>query len=207
VGSRWLAGAFLLALAVPLLEALFPRLELTAGSLAALALLPWLLVALVPRTRASEAPLGALAFVLALALPPLALGAGLDLARGAEPRALALAGGTSLLVLALWCAAAELAAGARSARGAFAAAWLVLVPGLAVLRFALDFVPSRVAESAPSALVFSLDPLVLCHGWGRAGGLAGSVAAPASVALLGAVLVLGLVLALRRTSREAGASP
>ncbi|MSR61065.1 MAG: hypothetical protein EXS08_01285 [Planctomycetes bacterium] len=202
---RWIAVAFLASVAVPLLEGVLPALELARGSLAALALLPWLALASAPRSAAEPGRWRATLYVALCALPPLALGAGLDLARGADGRPLAVACCTGWVLLCLWTAAAECAAKSARARGGFAVAWLVLVPGAAALRVALAWVPLR--EGAPSVggrLLFALDPLVWCHRWARADGR--SALAPGEFALaLGCAAMVLLVVLLRAPSASGGA--
>lgn len=216
---RALATPFLLALLVPCLEsggALLGAEELAPvalarGSLAALALLPWLALSAWPRparedlagsSRASSwrAPF----LVGCLALPPLGLGVGLDLARGADPRALAAAALGAWTVLLLWVGAAERAAAAPRAARVFAVLWLALLPGAAALRLALAWVPARASSgpSGPGAL-FALDPLVWCQRWGREGGLASFAPRELGLALGAALSVFLVVLAL---AREAEAS-
>lgn len=204
MSARGLATLSLLSLVVPVLETLGAG-PLARGSLAALALLPWFLFALVPRSRSAdgEGAWRAAAFVALLALPPLALGAGLDLARGAAPGGLLAATGTALFAFVLWRAANEVAARRESARGTYAALWLALVPGAAALRLALVWVPRRGSGEAPgTGLLYALDPLVWCHRWGREGGLAGPVFMPALVVLIGAALVLAATLASARRGEQ-----
>src|SRR6185503_20438390 len=90
MAARQLAAAFLLSILVPLCEALLPGVPLAGGSHAALAVLPWLVFLPLPgRAHAPEEPAWREAlFGACLALPPLCLGAGIDLARGVEPRVL-----------------------------------------------------------------------------------------------------------------------
>lgn len=204
MASRWLAAAFALALLVPLLEGLVPGLFLAQGSLAALSLLPWLALGPLPRGRAADVG-GARAalYVGCLALPPLALAIGLDLARGAETRALAFTASGAWLVLVLWVAAAEWAVRVPRARRVYSALWLVLVPGAAALRVALSWAPLGRARGgrAPGTdltTAFALDPLVWCHRWARPGGLGAQPALELGLALGAAALVLLTVLALAR---------
>jgi len=204
VTRRWIAVAFLASVAVPLLEGAAPALELAKGSLAALALLPWLALASAPRAKPEPSRGRATLYVAACALPPLALGAGLDLARGADGARLAVACGAGWTLLVLWTAAAECASGSARARLGFALAWLVLVPGAAALRVALAWVPLQ--EGGPrtgGGAWFGLDPLVWCHRWARAEGLG---APPSGALALGAAaLVLLAVLFRSRPVPEGGA--
>ena len=204
---RSFAAAFLLSVLVPLAEGWFPALPAASASGAALALLPWLALATLPRVGApgdaARAPCEAL-LAGALALPPLALGAGLDLARGAEPRALAAFAGCAWLALVLWVASAACAVKAARARCVFGALWLALVPGAAALRLALAWVPLRAsaeaAEASARAAPFALDPLILCLRFARA-----PLLAPAELAACcgAAIVVLLATLAAGRTGAEA----
>ncbi len=220
MAQRCFAAAFALALLVPLLEASVPGLTLARGSLAALALLPWLALAPLPRSLRARAPISPAPadsafpalrealYVGALALPPLALGAGLDLARGADASALSAAGAGGWLLLVLWVGAAAHAGRTSRARAAFAWLWFVLLPGAAALRLALAWVPLRAggAASEPErARWLALDPLVWCHRFGRAGGLEQSAALELALALGAALVVLLAVHALARASPEPGA--
>ncbi len=222
MAQRCFAAAFALALLVPLLEASVPGLTLARGSLAALALLPWLALAPLPRSSGARAPLGAAPaaaafpalrealYVGALALPPLALGAGLDLARGADARVLSATGAGGWLLLVLWVGAAAHAARTTRAQAAFAWSWFVLLPGVAALRLALAWVPLRAGGAASElgperARWLALDPLVWCHRWGRAGGLEQTAALELALALGAALGVLLAVHALARASPEPGA--
>jgi len=199
MGPGRLGALYLAALAVPLLEGLF-GLELALGPCAALALLPWLLLAPAPR-GAGGAPRGALVPAL-MALPPLALGAGVDLARGSAGGALALAAGTTWLALLLWTAAAEQATRARPAGVRYAALWFVLVPLALALRVALSWVPARGGAEPGRPAWLALDPLLFLHRWGRSGGLAELRPAECAWVLLGAALAFFVA----RASTERGAS-
>lgn len=201
MAARQLAAAFLLSVLVPLCEALLPSASLARGSLAALALLPWLVVLPWPRSgREGVEPLWHRPlFGACLALPPLCLGAGIDLARGVEPRVLAATTAAAWLVLVLWSGAAACAVRSPRARAAFATLWFLLLPGAAALRCALVWVPQRASTSAAGrAPLFALDPLVWCHRWGRAGGLEQAPLLELFLALGAALLVLLVVLALER---------
>ncbi|HEX6886421.1 MAG TPA: hypothetical protein VF530_23800 [Planctomycetota bacterium] len=187
MGPGRLGALYLAALAVPLAEGLLD-LELALGPCAALALLPWLLLAPAPR-RPDAAPGGALTPAL-LALPPLALGAGVDLARGAAGGTLALAAGTTWLALVLWTAAAERAPRARPAAAWYASVWFLLVPFGLALRVALSWVPARGGAEPGRPAWLALDPLLFLHRWGRAEGLAELRPAECAWVLLGAGLAL-----------------
>ncbi len=201
---RWLAAAFALALLVPLLEGLVPGLFLARGSLAALAMLPWLALAPLPRKHGADAgPFRGALFVGCLALPPLALAAGLDLARGAEPRAHALSVVGAWLALVLWVGAAERAAGVARARRAYAGLWLVLVPGAAALRLALAWAPlSQARAGSGSSAWFALDPLVWCHRWARPSGFEAQAALELGLVLGAAVSVRVVVSSLARSGAQ-----
>lgn len=209
MAARQLAAAFLLSIFVPLCEALLPAVPLARGSLAALAILPWLVLLPLPlRARAPEEPSWrAPLFGACLALPPLCLGAGIDLARGVEPRVLAANAAAAWLVLVLWSGAAGCAGRSQRSRSAFAALWFLFLPGASALRFALAWVPLRGSTSGPSrAPLFALDPLLWCHRWGRAGGLEQLQLLELLLALCAALLVFLIVLALRR-AESAGVRP
>ena len=122
-----------------------------------LALLPWLALAGLPpavELAAGDRPTGgslrAALVPVALALPLVAMGLGLDVASvtilGGEsvtarlfpyaaPAAFALA------LVFIWSCAAECARASRSARRIQGSAWLLLVPGLATVRCALVWAP------------------------------------------------------------------
>lgn len=209
MAARLLAAAFLLALLVPVGEALLPAAPLARGSLTALALLPWLVLAPLPGARhdASAPAWRAGSFPALFALPPACLGAGIDLARGADARVLAVTAAGAWIVLVLWSLAAELARRAPAARPAFAALWFLLLPGASALSFALAWVPLRAGALAPSRAPFlAADPLLWCHRWGRPGGLAELALAELGLALCTAALVLGVVLALGRRENAKGAA-
>jgi hypothetical protein len=191
-----LAVAFLLSLLVPLGEALMPSVSLARGSLAALALLPWLALAPLPGgTRDSSEPAwrGAL-LAGCLCLPPLCLGAGIDLARGAKASVLGPTCAAGWLVLILWSLAARSAARTPESRSTFAVLWFLLLPCASALRFALAWVPQRAGSEAPGrAPLFAADPLLWCHRWGRAGGLAELGLGELALALAAALFALVLV--------------
>ncbi len=201
MGARLLAAAFLLSILVPLCEAWLPAFPLAQGSLAALAILPWLVLAPLPRQRhAQREPLwrGPLS-AACLALPSLCLGAGIDLARGIEPHVLAPTTAAAWLVLVLWSGAAECARRSDRTRSAFATLWFLLLPGASALRFALAWVPLRASTAGSGrAPLYALDPLLWCQRWGRAGGLEQLGLLELCLALGAALLVLVVVLVLHR---------
>lgn len=200
MGPGRLGALYLAALVVPLLEGLL-GLELALGPCAALALLPWLVLAPAPRRPGASAS-GTLVPAL-LALPPLALGAGVDLARGAAGGALALAAGTTWLALVLWTAAAEQAVRAAAAWSRHALVWFLLVPFALALRVALSWVPARGGDEPGRPAWLALDPLLFLHRWGRAGGLAELRPAECAWVLLGAGLALFVARAPSERGREA----
>lgn len=204
VAARSLAVLFLASLLAPLSEALLPELELARGSYAALALAPWLVFALLPSAAGAprERVLDTLAWRGGLCLPPLCLGAGLDLARGADPRALLGLCALGWLVFLLWCAASLRSAGSARCRMAFAWLWFLLLPGIAGVRTALAWVARRGDSGAEEGgVLFALDPWVWWHRWARADGL-GRVSSAEGVAVLaGALLANALVLGLERRDR------
>jgi hypothetical protein len=205
VGSGRLATAFLLALAVPLAEAL-SGVTLAQGSTAALALLPWLVLAPVPRaTPATESRWEPLR-VASCALPVLGLGLGLDLARGASRAPLVLGAASAWVALLLWTTAAEHAAAEPRARQVYARLWFVLVPLPAAVRLALAWVPRGAGADEPGrAAWLALDPWIACHRWGRPGGLSALSGAEAACAVLGGVLAWACAAAGVRAARGARA--
>jgi hypothetical protein len=124
--------------------------------------LPWIVYAGLPRFRSSRVDgarkMGVLAQAwssIALALPPIALAARFDLGDGLDGGSVAALAIVSLLLgVALW-SAAELCAteGARSSR--YAAAWMVIVPGIPCLRAALERGGAPTFGDAPSWLVLA----------------------------------------------------
>lgn len=204
MAARQLAAAFLLSILVPLCEALLPGLPLARGSLAALAILPWLVLAPLPRSRTAVGPVWHEPLLSGcLALPPLCLGAGIDLARGVEARVLAPTSAAAWLVLVLWSGAAACAVRTRRTRSVFSALWFLCLPAASALRLALAWVPLRASAPLPGrAPLFALDPLLWCHRWGRAGGLAELALLELGLALCTALLVFGIVLALDRQGAQ-----
>ena len=98
--------------------------------------------------------------------------------------------------------AAERAAARPATRTSYSGLWLVLVPLPAALRLALAWVPLRQAAEEPArAAWLALDPLIACHRWGRAGGLATLSLAEASCTVLGGALALAFVSAGARRAR------
>jgi len=209
VAARVHAAAFLLSIVVPLCEVWLPTVPLARGSLAALALLPWLVLASMPGRCAdpsTPAWRGAVSSGC-LALPPLCLCAGIDLARGVDTRVLAPTAAAAWLVLVLWSLAAECAARAPQSRAAFAVLWFLLLPGASALRFSLAWVPLRASPEEPQrAPLFAADPLLWCHRWGRPAGLAQVELGELALALCAALLVAGVVLGLGRQARAEGAA-
>jgi len=165
-----LVAAYGLGLAPPLLEALWPGLELVRGAHAPILWLVALFALSFPRARADAEPaLRSAGLALLWLAPPLGLALGLDLARGMPaPRATALTLGLGTLCLG-WSALAAQAARAEATRARYRDAWLVAVPGLAALALALVFVP-RAAGAPPGARLFSASPLVLAQRTALPGG-------------------------------------
>jgi len=174
-----------------------------------LAALPWLALAGMPRAGPAEdaARTRRRALVpLALALPPLALGAGLDLAGHGDARALALRGAVAAALILAWSVAAELARPAAR-RAPYGATWLVLVPASATLHVALAWVPLTTSSGAggsagAGASWWLANPLLWAFRWTRAGGAGagngGVLLAPAAAAAACAVA--------RRSARRASES-
>ena len=149
------AAAWLLSCAPVALPAIWGPAEASLGeaSRAALAVLPWLAWIGLPGAARGEDPGGRRASstvgTAALAAPPLAAAAAIDLGHGRAPASLlALALSSLAMILLLGFAAARAASGGRSR--AFAWAWIALVPGLPLLRCALELggAPSWLAEVA-----------------------------------------------------------
>lgn len=123
----------------------------SGASRLALAALPWVACAGLP-TRALGNVAREVAFECALFLPPLALGAALDLAGGAA-RADVLWIGGALLAFALGLAfASRAAAGQRRTRAWHALAWIVLVAGIPVLFGVLERFGTLGLSGAPAWL-------------------------------------------------------
>ena len=200
VRDATLAAAFLLSILVPLGEALLPSVSLARGSITALALLPWLALAPLPGVRHDPTgPARGALLAGCLALPPLCLGAGVDLARGADARVLGVTSAAAWLVLVVWSLAAEGAPRTPESRSAFAVLWFLLLPGASALRFALAWVPARASSAASGrAPFFAADPLLWCHRWGRPEGLAALDLGELALALCGALLVFVVVRVLGR---------
>lgn len=161
-----LAALYLAALAGPAGEA--TGLGWLRGSSAALALLPWTCFATMPRRGGSTDLPGSM--VPLFALPPLALGTGLDLARGADWRTLGPAVAASWLALWLWNGAAQAAARPGGRARLHAALWLLLVPLGLALRVALAWIPGSSLEALPPRPWHAADPLLFLHRWGRPDG-------------------------------------
>jgi hypothetical protein len=203
VRTRGLTATYLLALAVPFLESVWPRVELARGSLSALL---WLFaLALLPYPRAGaedgEKPLVTTAWLALALLPPLGLTLGLDLARGTiEP---ARAAWTTLgfaALLAAWTGLAVWAAPNARRRARYRDAWLLVVPGLATLTLALAWVP-RGADDGRAARFWALSPLVLAQRAARAGGAGERTGVEFALALAGAALAATFVAGAPREER------
>jgi len=192
-----LVAAYLLGLAPPLLEALWPGLELLRGAHAPVLWLVALFTLSYPRAAACEGRALTLALAeLAWLLPPLGLLLGLDLARGlAGPRAFALTLGFAALCLA-WSALGAAASHEARTRARYRDAWLLCVPGLAALTLALAWVP-RAADDPPGARLFALSPLVLAQRAALPDGLAARTAFEFALAFVG----VGLAAAYTRLAR------
>lgn len=176
-------------------------LRIEGASRLGLALLPWVALAGIPRVPA-EGGAGWIG-VTALAVPPLALGAGLDLAGGAGRNGILLAGGAGIAILALLAAGADLARRDPVAHRVHAALWLLLLPGSAALLAALGWAaaPGTGSVFAPLEGLVRLDPLVWVHRWTRPEGWEHAVDL---LALLGASLLLVPGLAARGRPPEDG---
>jgi hypothetical protein len=163
VRTRGLIATYLLALALPLLESVWPRVALARGAQSALAWLFANAMLTYPRAAAvSGSSFGSLRR-LALLLPVLGLTLGLDLARGLiEPVRAAWMTLAFAALLVAWSGLAEWAATSERRRARYREVWLCLVPGLAALALALAWVP-RGAGDGPAARFWALSPLVLAQ--------------------------------------------
>ncbi len=206
MGLATRATAFGLSALPAALESLAPlgtgELPWSGASAAALSLFPWLALATLP-PRAVESPSARAGFPAALAaLPALALGLGLDGARGWPGRALAMAAVSSWLALLLWSLAAELAAGSEVSRRLYTALWFVSLPGSAALWVACAWARAPGVAGLPEALGAG-NPLIALHRWGRSGGPEEGASLASLPVIVQALLVLGLVLLMgRRRSAE-----
>jgi hypothetical protein len=156
-----------------------------------LALLPWIALAGLPRGGRSDgaAPWFAVA---ALALPPLALAAGLDVLRGAARGDVLVAWGGGVLLVALLAAGADGVPSGARARSLHALLWLLLIPISATLLAALAWAAGP-GSAAPAVGLVELgrwNPLVWVHSWSGPGDL---VAPIADARPLLAVALLALV--------------
>jgi hypothetical protein len=148
------AVAWLLSCAPIALPSIWPPAEASLGeaSRAALSVLPWLAWIGLPGALGSGSAKDSGSITLgtaALAAPPLAAGAAIDLGHGRSGATLAALALLSLaMILMLGFAARRAECGSRSR--AFAWAWIALVPGLPILRCALELggTPSRLATVA-----------------------------------------------------------
>ncbi len=127
-----------------------------SASVLALAALPWLAWAGIP-WRSKEDPVAS----SALALPPLAAALALDVARGAPARAAITAAVASVAMILLLALGATRGSTAGRSLRPFDVAWLVLVPGLPVLRCALELGGAPAFGPAPRwlSIVSSASPL------------------------------------------------
>ena len=200
--TRGLTATYLLALAVPFLESVWPGVELARGSLSALLWLFALALHPYPRAGADGARPLATSARLCLALsPPLGLTLGLDLARGTVEPARALWGTLGFAaLLAAWTGLAVWAAPSARRRARYRDAWLLVVPGLATLALALAWVP-RGADDGRSARFWALSPLVLAQRAARAGGSGERTGVEFALALAGTVLVAAFVAGAPREER------
>ncbi len=189
---------------------------LTSGGLAlegasklGLASLPWIALAGIPAVRGKGPAHGPWPLVFS-ALPPLALGAGLDRASdpaGTSPFETGAGLLVSVLLVVSWAGVARRSAPrSRLVAGAF---WFLLVPGLAALDAALEWVP-RGAGNDPSVVagpsgtwIGRSSALVLVHRWSRDGYLD---LWSAAICLAIAVLAWGVVVGLDRAA-EAETTP
>ncbi|MEW6072178.1 MAG: hypothetical protein AB1726_06210 [Planctomycetota bacterium] len=200
MSSGWAAVAWALSVLPFLAERLGGEsLAIPGASRAGLVLLPWIALAGLPRRSAAP---GALPWTAttAFVLPPLALGAGLDILAGAargEVLGRCLVGGTLVALLAL---GAELAG--EAGRRLHAVLWLVLVPGSAALLAALAWIGAPGTGSPPVLLaeLACCHPLVWAHRAARAEPLLGAAGGLRPLLLVG-LLALAANLARRLPAR------
>jgi len=196
-----LVAAYLLGLAPPLCEALWPALELVQGRHAPFVLLVATFALAYPRSEPVERPAQSALYELLWLAPPLGLALGLDLARGLAPlRATFMTLGLAALCLG-WSALAAAAARVPAARARYRDLWLLLGPGLAALALALSWVP-RGAGDGRGARLFSASPLVLAQ---RAA-LPGGAEACTAFEFVLAFLVLALAALGTRRALRGGAA-
>jgi hypothetical protein len=180
------------------------NLSLGEASHLGLASLPWIALAGFPSAarEPARAPGRPWWLAAAAAAPPLALAAGLDRAasRGSSAAPVLAELAVALVLVLLWGGVAERSRRRRGSAGGLA--WLLLVPGLAALSLALDWVPRVSGEPAPAPASWSerLSSLVLFArvARGEALDLAG-----AAIAVVVALLAFAMVLGLERRPREA----
>lgn len=171
----------------------------------ALAALPWIAYAGLPRAPAQgrERIVAALAFEVALFLPPVALGAWIDLAFGSPTRGVATIAGASLVLGCLLALAARLSERTAGARQAFAGAWFFAVALGPFLAGALCLGGAPRFGPAPPWLSFAAHASPL--GWLLAALDARELAPALPWAALAAVLVLFAVVVLCARSNSKAA--
>jgi hypothetical protein len=152
-------------------------------SRAAFVALPWIAFAGLPRSESARElrRSSAASAAIALALPPLALGARLDIADGLDAGAvIALSLASVALAVVLWFAAESSARDSVHA-SRYALAWLVIVPGVPCLCAALERGGAPSFGGAPSWLAFAAraSPLAWIVRASSDVGLAGSPASSA----------------------------
>ncbi len=159
-GCVWILSCLPIAL-----PSLYPPAEisLASASILGLAALPWIAWAGIPWRPSSESPVA----TSALALPPLAAALAIDVGRGAALQATLLAALASVAMIALLGLGAQRAASGTRLVRAFDVAWIALVPGLAMLRAALEIGGAPAFGRAPGWLTFlaGASPVAWAYRW------------------------------------------
>lgn len=200
--TRGLIATYLLGLALPFLESVWPRIELARGAFSApLWLVAFALLTCPRRAAAEEAAWRVSARLLCALTPPLGLALGLDLARGAEARSAWLVTAGFAVLFAGWSLLGEHAAQSARRRARYGDAWLVLVPGAAALAMALFFAPSRSVGAGVPAF-WSLSPLVLAQRAALPGGFGARPPLEFAWALAGGLAAAAFVLSAAREERS-----
>ncbi len=174
-------------------------------SVLALCAIPWVFLTSMPRGIGPRAPFTHEIAGLALALPTLAAGAGLDLAQGAGGvRTLALAVLALLAILVLGDAARRAASSTRSAT-VHAIVWFALVSGPCLLVYALQDGGGPFLGAAPDAVRFLAGGSPLGMLIANAGAVGSSLWMSPTLAAMH-VAALGLVAAAASLGRRAETS-
>ncbi len=168
-GATGLTVAWILSCLPIALPALWEPCALSLGdaSRLALAALPWIAWLGLPfpagENRVERGWSSAL-----LAAPPMAAGFAIDRGRGDLLPSLALVAAASLAMILLLAGAAQRAARERRTAVVHALAWIALVPGLPLLRSALELGGASAYGSAPRWLAWLAGASPLAWVWNRA---------------------------------------